>query len=541
MKLFSKTLRSIYKKTKNETNTASEELVSPENTQLHLFTSLEENMSHIKKVLGNSSDIVIRPFKIGPHNEYKLSLVYTVGLVDSGQLQDLLETLMYRFKPNDLDKSETGQPASFIDSLKEKSVTVGEVDEVNNFPSLMGGVLSGKTIILVEGQSKGISVSIKGFEKRGVEEPQSATLIKGPRDGFNETLATNIALIRRRIRSSNLWFESMEIGRVTKTDVVIAYINGIANEDIIKEVQKRLKRIDIDGILESGYIEELIQDETYTPFPTVYSTERPDSVAAKLLEGRIAIFVDGTPFVMVVPSLFIEFFQASEDYYQRADIATLLRVLRFFCFFIALLAPAFYISILTFHQEMLPTHLLIGIAAQREGVPFPAFIEALMMEVSFEVLREAGVRMPRAVGQAMSIVGALVLGQAAVQAGIVSPVMVIVVAITAVANFCFPSINMAISIRIIRFVMMSLAAAFGFFGVMFGLIILVIHLSGLRSFGVPYTAPVAPFILQEQKDVFVRVPWWGMFSRPRLISRKNVIREQNNPTPKTESRKGDNT
>jgi spore germination protein KA len=480
---------------------------------------------------------VIRNFRIGEENELKLCAVYTSGLVDSDQLQDLIETLMYRFKTNDLGNSTCSNSNSIISSLMEKSVTVGEVEKLNNFNSLTTNVLSGNTVILVEGQSIGISVSIKGFESRGVEEPQSATLIKGPRDGFTETLSTNTSLIRRRIRSSNLWFETMKIGRVTKTDVVVGYIKGIANENIIKEVQERLKRIDIDAVLESGYIEELIQDETYTPFPTVYSTERPDSVAAKLLEGRVAIFVDGSPFVMVVPSLMIEFFQAAEDYYQRADIATMLRFLRFFCFFIALLAPSFYIAVLTFHQEMLPTQLLIGIAAQREGVPFPAFIEALMMEVAFEILREAGVRMPRAVGQAMSIVGALVLGQAAVQAGIVSPAMVIVVAITAVSNFCLPSINMAISIRMIRFVMMSLAAAFGFFGVMFGLIILCIHLSGLRSFGVPYTTPAAPFILQDQKDVFFRVPWWRMFSRPRLISQNNVIREQNNPTPKTESRK----
>jgi spore germination protein KA len=488
-------------------------------------------------MLGNSSDIVIRDFRIGKENEYRLCAIYTAGLVDSDQLQDLLETFMYRIKPNDIDSLTDSTSTSIVTSLKEKSVTVGEVDEVDNFSSLTTNVLSGDTVILIEDQSIGISVSIKGFESRGVEEPQSATLIKGPRDGFTETLSTNTSLVRRRIRSSNLWFKSMKIGRVTKTDVVVGYIKGIANEDIIKEVQERLKRIDIDGVLESGYIEELIQDETYSPFPTIYSTERPDSVAAKLLEGRVAIFVDGSPFVMVVPSLIIEFFQASEDYYQRADIATVLRFLRFLCFFIALLAPSFYIAVLTYHQEMLPTQLLIGIAAQREGVPFPAFIEALMMEIAFEILREAGVRMPRAVGQAMSIVGALVLGQAAVQAGLVSPAMVIVVALTAVANFCFPSINMAISIRMIRFVMMSLAAAFGFFGVMFGLIFLCIHLSGLRSFGVPYTAPAAPFILQDQKDVFFRVPWWGMFSRPRLINQTNIIREQNDPTPETELRK----
>ena len=229
------------------------------------------------------------------------------------------------------------------------------------------------------------------------------------------------------------------------------FIKGIVNDKVVEEVRKRLDRIDIDGILESGYIEELIQDETYTPFPTVYNTERPDVIAAGLLEGRIAILVDGTPFVLLVPALFTQYFQSAEDYYQRSDFG-LLRMLRYLALFIALLGPSLYIAITTFHQEMLPTALLISLAAQREGVPFPAFIEALMMEVTFEILREAGVRMPRAVGQAVSIVGALVIGQAAVEAGIVSAAMVIVVSITAIANFSFPSFNMAISIRILRFV-----------------------------------------------------------------------------------------
>jgi spore germination protein KA len=289
--------------------------------------------------------------------------------------------------------------------------------------------------------------------------------------------------------------------------------------------------------LESGYIEELIQDETYTPFPTVYNTERPDVIAAGLLEGRVAILIDGTPFVLLVPALFGQFNQAAEDYYQRADIGTLLRLLRYLSFFIALLGPSLYIAITTFHQEMIPTPLLISLAAQREGVPFPAFIEALVMELTFEILREAGVRLPRAVGQAVSIVGALVIGQAAVEAGIISAAMVIVVSVTAIASFVFPSYNMAISVRILRFGLMGLAASFGLFGITLGLIAIVLHLCSLRSFGIPYMSPFAPFILADQKDMLFKVPLWGMFSRPRLISQKNVIREQYPPTTKPEPRK----
>lgn len=415
-------------------------------------------------------------------------------------------------------------------------MNVAGVSEAADFPTLITNVLSGYAGLLIDQETQALTVNIPGFEKRSIEEPQSATLIKGPREGFSEVLGVNTSLLRRRIKSAQLWMEAKEIGRVSKTKVIVAYIKGIANEDVVKEVHQRLDRINIDAILESGYVEELIQDETFSPFPTIFNTERPDAVAGKLLEGRVAILVDGTPFAMVVPSLIVEFFQASEDYYIRADIATLLRVLRFFCFFLALIAPSLYIAVLTYHQEMLPATLLIGLAAQREGVPFPAFVEALMMEICFEILREAGVRMPRAVGQAMSIVGALVLGQAAVEAGLVSSAMVIVVSITAIANFCFPAINLATTVRMLRFGMMTLAALFGLIGIMFGLILLCIHVSTLRSFGIPYSTPMAPFILQDQKDVFFRIPWWGMFSRPRLINQTNIIREQNNPTPKPETR-----
>ncbi len=525
-RLIKRTWNNIFRTTNNKDDGKTSKDSNQEHQQL--FPSINDNVQTIKNMLGNSTDIVFRRMKIGPKEKYEICIIYTDNLIDTMALQELIEALLNNI-------SEEGLP----NVLLEKVITVGEAAEVEDFNTLITNVLSAQAAILIENQSQAITVNIPGFDTRSIEEPQSATLIKGPRDGFIESIGTNTSLLRRRIRSANLWMESKEIGRITKTKVVVAYIKGIANEDVVKEVHERLDRINIDAILESGYIEELIQDETFTPFPTIFNTERPDAVAGKLLEGRVAILVDGSPFVMVVPSLIVEFFQASEDYYMRADISTLLRFLRFFCFFLALIAPSLYIAVLTYHQEMLPTTLLIGLAAQREGVPFPAFMEALMMEVAFEILREAGVRMPRAVGQAMSIVGALVLGQAAVQAGLVSPAMVIVVSLTAIANFCFPSINLATTVRMLRFGMMTLAAIFGLIGIMFGLILLCIHVSTLRSFGVPYTTPAAPFILQDQKDVFFRVPLWGMFSRPRLISQQNLIREQNNPTPKPEPRKSE--
>ncbi len=284
--------------------------------------------------------------------------------------------------------------------------------------------------------------------------------------------------------------------------------------------------------MESENIEELIQDETNTAFPTLLNTERPDMTAANLLEGRIAIFVDGTPFVLIAPVTFFTFFQTSEDYYQRFEVATAIRFLRYIAFIISLFGPSIYIAAITFHQEMIPTALLLSLASQREAVPFPAFIEALIMEFTFEILREAGVRMPRAIGQAVSIVGALVLGQAAVEAGIVSSAMVIVVALTGICSFTMPMFNMAFSIRLLRFIMMASAAVLGFYGIALLSLMIIGHLCGLRSFGVPYMTPFAPFVSDDQKDTLFRLPLNMFYSRPEFTSQKGSTRfMEKNQTP----------
>lgn len=498
-----------------------------------LAANLRQNIQTVKQALGNSNDIIIREIIIGKIGNIKAGIFYTDGLTGTQALANfVMESLMLDIKNTDLDdKLSFGQDV--LNVLKERALTVSEIKEVADYETLYTALLSGNAIILFDGQMQGFAVGVSEWNQRSVTEPATETIVRGPRESFTESIRTNSALIRRKIKDRNLWLETRTVGRVTKTDVAMMYIKGIANDKVVEEVRKRLDRIDIDGILESGYIEELIQDEAYTPFPTIYNTERPDVVAADLLEGRVAILVDGTPFVLTAPSLFVQFFQAAEDYYQRADSSTLLRILRFFSFFIALVGSSLYIAISTFHQEMLPTPLLISLAAQREGVPFPAIIEALMMETALEILREASVRMPRAVGQAVSILGTLVIGTAAVEAGIVSAAMVIVISITAISSFIFPAPNMSISVRLIRFPLMGLAASFGLFGIIVGLIALVLHLCSLRSFGVPYTSPLAPFILEDQKDTIFRLPRWRMLSRPRIISQKNTTRQQPSPDPKS--------
>lgn len=514
-------------------NSLNEDLISKDSLT-GIFT---DDLQKIKKAFEKSSDVIIREFQIGKKEYIKTAIIYTDGLADTTIIQNrILESLMIEEKYLENVKEILSSKMVF-NWIKNCILPVGDIKEFTDFEEIYTSILSGNTVILIDGFTEAISASTSGWEDRGINEPTSQTVIRGSKEGFSETIRVNTALIRRKIKDPNLFCEQKQIGRVTKTNIAVMYIKGIVNDKIIEEVHERLDRIDIDGILESGYIEELIQDKTITPFPTIYNTERPDVVAAALLEGRVAIIVDGTPFVLLVPALFIQSFQAAEDYYQRADISSLLRILRIICFFIALLAPSMYIAITTFHQEMLPTPLLISLAAQREGVPFPAFVEAIIMEVTFEILREAGIRMPRAVGQAVSIVGALVLGQAAVEAGIVSASMVIVVSITAIANFCFPAYNMAISVRMLRFGMMMLAASFGLYGITLGLLALLLHLNSLRSFGVPYMAPFSPFILEDQKDAIFRFSRWGLFSRPRLINQKNMKREEIPRTSKSELRK----
>lgn len=301
-----------------------------------LKTDLQENIKKINDSLGKSSDIIIREIRIGKEGSIKAGIIYTDGLTDTPSLQNfILETLMLDIEGFELQKRVSSEQ-NLISVLKDFAMTVGEIKDLNNFDMLFTGLLSGDTIILIDGYAEGLIISNKHWVERGVTEASAQTVVRGPRESFSENLRVNTALVRRKIKDPNLWMESKIIGSRTKTNVAIMFINGIASDKIVKEVRLRLDRIDIDGILESGNIEELIQDAPYSPFPTIYNTERPDVVAAALLEGRIVILIDGTPFTLIVPALFVQFFQSSEDYYQRADIASLIRLLRFFSFAIAL-------------------------------------------------------------------------------------------------------------------------------------------------------------------------------------------------------------
>lgn len=474
---------------------------------------VETNLEQIMKDLGGSDDLVIREIQDDGTFEVAAAVVYMDGLSDSTAINCyILDVLTNSIRTT--SQNAQSDSAGTESWAKELLIGMGPINPVTNMTLMYKNLLSGEAIIFFKDHHHAYRADIREWKGRDVTESTNQTSVRGPRESFTETLRTNTALIRRKIKDPSLWLESMSIGRMTKTDVSIMYMNGLAKPSVLEQVRSRLNAIDIDSVLDSGYIEELIEDNKYSLFPMVYNSELPDNVAAQLLEGKVAILVDGTPNLLLVPTQLVTFFQSAEDYYQHAFYASLLRLLRFGSVFISLLLPSIYIAITTFHRDMLPASLLIGLAAQREGVPLPAFVEALVMEVTFEILREAGLRMPRAIGQAVSVVGTLVIGQAAVEAGIVSAAMVIVVSVTAISTFTLPSYSMSIPIRILRFMFMGAAASFGLFGIVMGLFILLLHLCALRSFGEPFMSPFSPYNKPDLEDTLVRLPRWLMFKRP---------------------------
>ena len=434
-----------------------------------LVKNLEQNIQFFKKEFENASDIVFRRLNTNTTNA---CIIFVDGLIDSNRIE--LHALQQLIDNSTQEELST-------DYLEKQIISVNSVTEVTKLEDTTKEILNGYTVLLVDQLDKAIVLEAIGGTFRSISEPDSESVIRGPREGFTEYLRVNTALIRRKLHSKNLKIVSKTVGTETDTGLAIAYLDNLAPPNLVEEVINRIEKINIDGVLESGYIEELIEDSPFSFFPQVQNTERPDAVVANLLEGRVAIFVDGTPFVLILPVTFWQFLQASEDYYQRFHISIALRILRVILIFLALLMPAFYVAVASFHQDMIPTTLLFSIAASREAIPFPVFIEALIMEFSFEALREAGIRLPKVIGQAVSILGALVIGTAAVEAGIVSAPMVIVVSLTGIASFTIPRFNMAISIRLLRFPLMVLAGMFGMFGIVLGSIVILTHLCKLRS------------------------------------------------------------
>jgi len=413
------------------------------------------------------------------------------------------------------DKTETT-----IDVLMTQILQPNFVSKTTDIEEIMQGIIYGDTVLFAEGCTEALVMNTKGFSLRSISEPESEKILRGPREGFNEGIIMNLSMIRRKIRSTDLKMKFMDFGTRTKTKVCILYVEGIAKQSLIDELYKRLEKINIDGVLDANYIIEMIKDSHYSPFKTMGETERPDVVAAKLLEGRIAIVVDGTPCVITLPYLFIESFQNAEDYYVNFYYATFTTFLRFLAFFITISVPALYIALVNYQPEMLPTPLLLSITAARNGVPFPTFLEAVGMILVFQILAEAGIRMPAGIGQTLSIVGALVIGQAAVQAKIISAPMIIVVAITGIAGLILPKLTAAL--LMLRFILLFAASFLGLYGFACIFMSLLIYLLNLKSFNVPYMTDIVTLNFQEIKDTAVRAPWSAMKTRPKDIAQDKV-------------------
>lgn len=458
------------------TKSQSDKLISTESSQF--IKDLQEH-------LGNVPDFMYRRIE-------SYTFAYISGLVDQSRIErEIIAPL--------INAHDIAQVALII---RTPSVMISEYYE-----EIVGALLKGMAVVFIEGNEKAILADVSSVPQRSISQPETEMVIQGPREAFTEVLDVNIALLRRNLKSEKLRMKVFHLGALVKFEVRLLYIEGIAEESTINEITKRISEAELDVITDSNYFAEILKDRPTSIFPTIQHTERPDVVSESLLKGKISILCDNSPFALLAPFTFWEAFQSIEDYYLMYSSATFLRSIRSLFIMLALLLPSLYVAITTFHVEMLPTNLLLSLAGSREHAPFPAMVEALIMESIFEALREAIVRLPRVLGQAVSVVGALVISQAIVQAGIVSIPMIIVVSITGIASLMIPRYEMSFAIRILRLMLLLLAGSLGFYGIALGLFAIQIYLSGVRSLGKSYLSPVTPFSWKIMKDFLIRKPY----------------------------------
>lgn len=497
---------------------------------VNITENLDKNEEFLRNTIGQSSDTNYRRFNITAFNNKTALLVNISGLADANLINDFLLTPLMSLKqlPTEINIQDKAKPITW---LVNSGISLSNVRESNQWTDICNSIMSGDSVLFLQDCDTAIILSTKGWESRTIKEPNTESEPRGPKDGFIEDIESNTSLIRRRIKDNNLRFENMIIGERTKTNVMLAYIDDLVNKSILQEARTRLSAIKIDGILETGYIEELITDSPNSVFPLIQRTERPDKACSAILEGRIIILVDTTPFVLIIPSVFLQFINASGDYYEKSILSSFIRCIRLLALFMSLSLSSFYVLLMSFHQEMIPTSLALKLASSRQGLPLPATVETFAMELVFEILKEAGIRMPSSIGQTVSFIGALVIGEAAVSAGFIGPATVIVIALAAICSFVIPSLSMSNSIRFIRFPLLILSSSFGLFGFLGGIIVIILHLLSLRCFSVPYLAPISPFDKNANKDVIIRAPLWRMEKRPSISKPSDPMRQKNDSKP----------
>lgn len=481
----------------NNNNTPNNSNTESFSNDYKLTTSLQCNVDIFKnKILANDDSIVYRYFKnkkIG----MQFCIIFVESLTNTREInQNIIKPLIH----DPMDKIV--KINTFLNYISEKVLTTNSVNRTNSIDLAVKSVLYGDTLLLIENFDEIIYINTKHWEKRSISEPDAEGAIKGPREGFTESINTNVSLLRRKLNTPDLKFKNREIGGVTKTKICLCYLESLVPQEVLDDLNSRLDKLKAEGILGSNYIEESIKDHPNSIFNTIGGTERPDTVMGKLLEGRIALICDGTPYILTIPFIFLEYFQINEDYYSNFIYSSINRLLRMFAFVLSTSTPAIYVALTTFHQELIPTPLIISISSAEKEVPFPTIVEAILMLIVFELLRETGTRLPKNIGQAISIVGALVLGEAAVSASLISAPMVIVVALTAISQFALP--KMSQSIVILQMSLLLISSFIGLYGYIFGVIGISIYLFSMKSFGVDYMLKYGSLNKNDLKDVIIR-------------------------------------
>jgi spore germination protein len=475
---------------------------------------LLENIAEIQNIFRETPDLVVKNIVI-KQTKCPAALVYLSGLTDTKTINNhVLTPLLF-----EADKEQKDF---------EVQISLGDVKENNTWQKIESAILAGNSVLFMDKRNKAFIFNTQGWPQRGIEDTTIESSLRGEHLGFTETGSTNIALIRRHIQNRELKMKEMTVGARGNLKLTIMYLADVANPEVLKELVDRLNKLDVDSILNAASLAEYIEDNPYSPFPQLFLTERPDFAAAEILQGRIVTVVDRSPNVLIGPATFEIFFKSMDDYGARWLVASFIRLMRYFGFFVAIFLPATYIAVIAFHFEIIPLKLLLSIGASRERVPFPPFIEAIVMEITLEMLREAGIRLPAKIGQTVGIVGGIVIGQAAVEAGIVSNIMVIVVALTAIASFIIPNYDMGAAIRMLRFPMMIAASLFGFIGLTVGLMTLIAHFIALKSLGTPYGSPIAPLRFPDWKDLFIRFPEWSILKRPESTRAIQTLKAKSN-------------
>lgn len=481
-------IKSMYSSSGDDEDSSIEE-------QTKLQGDLLLNMIKLRELYQNSSDFLTREITI---ENTKICLLMVEGMFN---LQTMTEILVEPLLDHKFSKKETNQ--EIYNFIQNKSVMAADQTDVYTYDDIFKFIMSGFVVVLIDGLIKGVALGIQGFNFRSISAPESEVNERGSREGFTEPLRINMTMVRRRIKSPKLKFEILPIGKTSKTDVCLMYMTDKVSPKLLRNIKHKLSQIKLDIILTSGYIQPFLEGKPWSVFSDVGTTERPDVLCAKISEGRVAIVVDGTPFALIAPYLFTENFQSLDDYAHKPYYVAFIRIIKYFSFIATILLPGLYVSIGTFHPELLPHALLYNVAASEEITPFPLFVEALIIHLMYEVMREAGLRLPRPVGHAVSIVGALVIGDAAVTAGLIGAPMVLVVALTAISSFVVPSLYQPITV--LRFSFIIIGGTMGLYGIALGCMLIIVNICSLNNFGMPYLSPIAPFSLTAMRDTFIRI------------------------------------